>query len=280
MSLPSSRLESWGDAGIAVVARTRYTSRVTTLVLTSRHTADDQALWRAAVRRGWSTVRVRGIAVPEISDEDIVIYAEALFAPTIAERLHRALLEPPDDWLVRVPSDLKHRSVRRTTLGEARRGTTPTFVKPPNDKSFTARVFRTGRDLPEEYDAATPVLVADPVQWISEYRCFCVDEEVVTVSPYVLDGQPAIHHDDAAPSGELMDARTFAGAVLRVARAFTPRAIVIDVGIIEGRGWAVVEANGAWGAGIYGCDPDGALDVVACATVPLASPPRPHSEPA
>ncbi len=246
---------------------------MTTLVLSSRHTADAQALWRAAVRRGWSTVRVRGITVPAISEVDIVIYAEALFAPTIAERLQRALLDPPDDWLVRVPSDLRLRSVQLTTLGAAREGTAPAFVKPPNDKTFTARVFQAGRDLPEEYDADSPVLVAEPVRWISEYRCFCRDEEVITVSPYVLEGQPAVGRDYAAPADELSEAQTFASAVLRAMRGFTPRAIVIDVGIIEHRGWAVVEANGAWGAGIYGCDPAGALDVVAGATVLLAPAP-------
>lgn len=34
-----------------------------------------------------------------------------------------------------------------------------------------------------------------------------------------------------------------------------PAAIALDVGLIKGRGWAVVEANSAWGSGIYGCDP-------------------------
>jgi hypothetical protein len=46
-----------------------------------------------------------------------------------------------------------------------------------------------------------------------------------------------------------------------------PEAVVIDVGIIEGRGWAVLEANAAWCSGIYGCDPAEVLRVVerACA---------------
>ncbi|HZF08535.1 MAG TPA: ATP-grasp domain-containing protein [Thermoanaerobaculia bacterium] len=45
-----------------------------------------------------------------------------------------------------------------------------------------------------------------------------------------------------------------------------PAAIVLDVGRIEGRGWAVVEPNGAWGAGLYGCDPREALWVIQAAT--------------
>jgi len=34
---------------------------MTTLLMSSRHTEDDQALWRAAIGRGWSVDRARGI---------------------------------------------------------------------------------------------------------------------------------------------------------------------------------------------------------------------------
>lgn len=237
-----------------------------TLILSSRQTGDAQALWRAAIGRGWSTERVRGLSVPAIDDDEIVIYVEALFAPTIAERLGRRLLDPSEDWLERVPMALKHRRVELTTLGAARAMTRPVFVKPPNDKTFEARVFESGAALPDDYDDETAVLVADPVRWLAEYRCFCLDGAVVTASPYLIDGVLAAKVDFEAPEDELSAARRFAERVVQEV-VDTPRAIVIDVGLIEGRGWAVVEANGAWGAGIYGCDPDGVLDVIACATV-------------
>jgi hypothetical protein len=41
-----------------------------------------------------------------------------------------------------------------------------------------------------------------------------------------------------------------------------PHAVVLDVGVIEGRSWAVVEANAAWGSGLYGCDASQVLRVV------------------
>lgn len=47
-----------------------------------------------------------------------------------------------------------------------------------------------------------------------------------------------------------------------------PRAAVIDVGVIAGRGWAVVEQNAAWGSGIYGCDPQQVLEVLRHAATP------------
>ncbi len=52
-------------------------------------------------------------------------------------------------------------------------------------------------------------------------------------------------------------------------RVVLPRAAVINVGVIAERGWAVVELNAAWGAGLYGCDPERVLDVVQHATEPL-----------
>ncbi|MFD7843425.1 hypothetical protein ACFV4K_10890 [Nocardia sp. NPDC059764] len=51
----------------------------------------------------------------------------------------------------------------------------------------------------------------------------------------------------------------------------TPLAVVVDIGLIEGRGWAVVEANSAYGAGVYGCDPRRVLDVLARGCVPRST---------
>jgi hypothetical protein len=45
-----------------------------------------------------------------------------------------------------------------------------------------------------------------------------------------------------------------------------PRAVVVDVGLIDGRGWAVIEFNAAWGAGLNGCDPDKVLPAIVAAS--------------
>ena len=57
-------------------------------------------------------------------------------------------------------------------------------------------------------------------------------------------------------------ALAFAQAVASFAPDDQPPAFVVDVGLIDGRGWAVLEANPAWASGIYGCDPDSILKVV------------------
>lgn len=41
-----------------------------------------------------------------------------------------------------------------------------------------------------------------------------------------------------------------------------PSAFVLDVGVTLERGWAVVEANPCWGAGLYGCEPQRVLEVL------------------
>ncbi|GAB5440562.1 MAG: hypothetical protein Fues2KO_09110 [Fuerstiella sp.] len=240
---------------------------MTTLLMSSRHTEDDQALWRVAIGRGWSVVRARGIRLPEIDDSEIVIYVEALYASTIATMVRRQLLDPPEDWLVQLPHEFKHRRIRLTTLGQARTINEAVFVKPPNDKSFAAQVYESGACLPSEFDAEMPVLISEPVQWETEFRCFCLDRKVETLSPYLRSGTHAKLSDYEASKAELQAAASFAEAVLAAADSMTPGAVVVDVGKIVGKGWSVVEANGAWGAGIYGCDPEGVLDVIRYATV-------------
>lgn len=56
--------------------------------------------------------------------------------------------------------------------------------------------------------------------------------------------------------------RDFVARMLSDRRVEVPIAIVIDVGVIKGRGWAAIETNGAWGAGLYGCDPGLVLEVL------------------
>jgi hypothetical protein len=154
----------------------------------------------------------------------------------------------------------------RRRLKEARATTTAAFIKPANDKCFAAQVYGSGQELPgcDTLDDSTPVLIAEPVRWTVEYRCFVLDRELRTSSPYLRDGGLARNADGEweAPAAEERDASEFAGLVLSDSEVHLPPAVVLDVGIIRDRGWAVVEANAAWGSGIYGCDPDEVLKVV------------------
>ncbi|QDU93700.1 ATP-grasp domain-containing protein [Lignipirellula cremea] len=240
---------------------------MTTLLMSSRHTEDDQALWRAAIGRGWTVVRAQGIRLPEIDDSEVVIYVETLFATTIARQIGCRLPDLPVEWLVQLPHAFRQREITLGTPGQARQLDRPSFVKPPNDKSFAARIFDSGASLPLEFEDDVAVLVAQPVLWETEFRCFCLDGSVQTLSPYLRSGAHAQETDYHASDIELREATRFAEQVLAATKSFTPRAVVIDVGQIAGKGWAVVEANAAWGSGIYGCDPDLVLDVIRHATI-------------
>jgi hypothetical protein len=235
---------------------------MTTLLLSSRHTEDNQQIWRAATQRGWNVERVRGITLPIFNDDRVVLYIESLYTPTIAKKLDLQLLETPEDWLESLPENYRRRNIKLTTLRHAWSQAFPAFIKPPNDKAFAARVYRSADELPTEYEPTTPVLVATPLDWLLEFRCFCLDNRVRTLSPYLREGQLSKLDGYSASDRELSEARTFAESVLSDCRVRVPRAIVLDVGVIKGAGWAVVEANAAWGSGIYGCDPNETLNVI------------------
>lgn len=240
-----------------------------TLILTPRFTDDSQALWRAAIRAGWAVERLPSWRVPpELrSAVEPVLYLEGLFGPTFAAEFGLRLPEPPEDWLPRQPYDYRRREVTLTNLGKARGLTEPAFVKPPNTKGFLARVYPPF-ELPRDYDDQTPVLVAEPVEWEREYRCFVLDRSLRTLSIYLRDGVLQRDCQWAQSEAEAEEARAFVVQVLTDPRVDLPRATVVDVGVIRGRGWAVVEQNAAWASGIYGCDPDEVLQVLRHAALP------------
>jgi hypothetical protein len=234
-----------------------------TLIFTPRYTDDSQALWKAAGALGWSTERLTSWRVPDHFRhlDEPVLYGEALFGPSLAEQLGLSLLNPPEDWLVRLPMEYKHRQIALTTLGEARGAQSEAFVKPPNDKSFPAGVYR-GADLPTEYPEAMPVLVSEVVKWEKEFRCFILDRTLVTSSVYARFGDLQRDAGFASSPAEDQEVEAFVSRLLADARVDLPRATVVDVGTMEGRGWGCVEQNAAWGAGIYGCDPGAVLSVL------------------
>lgn len=247
-----------------------------TLVLSQRHSTDSSALWRAALDAGWDVERVRGFAVdPALAQRDPVLYGETLFADAVMEPLGIALVQPTDDWLPRLPERYRLRDVRLVTLGEARALPAPAFIKPPDEKWFPARVYSTGaaldRDLGPELSSDLYVLVAEPVVFEVELRLFVVDRVVAAWSVYIRDGDIARRGDEwPALPGEEEGALTFAAGLLSDAAVALPPAVVIDVGRIRDRGWAVVEANAAWASGLCGVDPRAVLPVLRRATVPRA----------
>src|SRR5438874_1371695 len=84
----------------------RRTLSKPTLLLAPLFTEDSEALWRAALKAGWSVERVRGWSVPEgLGGADLAYYGSlrAAFVALLMEALAHVLLEPPPDWPARIP---------------------------------------------------------------------------------------------------------------------------------------------------------------------------------
>jgi hypothetical protein len=84
----------------------------------------------------------------------------------------------------------------------------------------------------------------------------------VASSPYLSFGRPVWRAwwqggEKARPSA---DALAVCSRLLTAVSV--PPAFVVDVGLIEGRGWAVVEFNPAWCSGLLGADPAAVLGVL------------------
>lgn len=192
------------------------------------------------------------------------LHAGPTFADAVAPRLGIAPLEAPRDWLAGLPREFTHREVTLVTIGEAYELRRPAFIKSPNDKSIKAMIYTDGSRLPgpDAVDRRTPVLVSDIVDFTVEYRLHLLDGTVHATSQYAEQGRLRLGPPSAG-------ALAFGADLLAGLGHTLPTAIVVDVGVIDGR-WAVIEPNAAWASGAYVADPDLALDVVLRAAGPMA----------
>jgi len=244
-----------------------------TLILSPRYTPDSAALWKAALSIGSSVERLESYRVPEhLQGEGFVIYGEGLFARIVAESLALALLEPPHNWLAEMPFASLQRRLQFTTLAQVRAEfQPPLFIKPgDNSKSFDARVYQQQSELPtgDDWDDSMPVIVSEPVSWLVEYRCFLLNGKAAALSVYKRVGE-TIDEEWNAPPQELEEARQFCNRLASSIRL--PPSVVLDVGKIAERGWAVVEANPSWASGVYGCDVLEVLKVIQRGCVPQSA---------
>ena len=238
-----------------------------TLILPARYTPDSIALSGAAVEAGWQVERLPSWRPPShLRLSAAAIYGEPLFGAVVAAELSLVLLEPPLGWLAGLPREYLSREVTFTTLDIAKRCRGHAFIKPADDKCFPAAVYPNGSAIPgDALPDTVPVIIAEPVPWDVEFRFFILNRLAAAFSPYIRRGAPMQAGDSAteATPEETHAAVEFCGRLLTDSVIPIPPAVVIDVGRIDGRGWAVVEANAAWASGIYGCDAGRVLEVIA-----------------
>jgi ATP-grasp domain, R2K clade family 2 len=238
-----------------------------TLLLSTWSLPASKALTDAARQTGWRAVALDD--APDIGPrEKVVYYGGTDRAMAAATHFHLALLEPPFDLLARLPPEFRRRAVEFARFGDLNRLKALTFVKPADalDKSFDAGIYSSARDIraPKGVTAQSPVLVAEPVEWSAEFRCFIREGQVAAWSPYISFGRPT--WKPYAPG--TLAAQVPASVLSFCDRLFSqsglsfPPAYVMDVGLIDDRGWAVVEFNPVWCSGVLGADPQKVLAVL------------------
>lgn len=211
------------------------------------------ALARAWQEAGGTVVRLdRFWEPPELPVERVRVYGPVTFALVVAEVLGLELIGPPHDLLVDLPRWATQRKVVATALGEVDPADLPAHVKPLVPKLFPAMIIDEIdqlRRLTNGLDDQTRVLVSEVIRLHNEVRCFIHAGRVLTGATY----------EGAAMPG----AAAFVTAVMRESGLSCPAAL--DVGWTD-RGWVVIEANDAWGAGLNGCDAGDALPAIEAAT--------------
>jgi hypothetical protein len=190
---------------------------------------------------------------PSFDPATVRVYGADSFCLVLQQKLGFFLCSPADDLLLQVPAPFLRRQVACRTLAHAL-SLLPAFVKPVKPKQFRGSVYVSADELSAECRGLPPdtgVFVAEPVGLKAEMRSFVVDA-------CILDA--ALYAGNAAAA----DGYAFIGEVVRAMKL--PRAVVIDVGLIANRGWAVIEFNAAWGAGLNGSDAAKVLPAILAAS--------------
>ncbi len=243
-----------------------------TLILSPSYNTESRILRKAAQDLKWETFRFEGENIPTWyahGDSQHAIYCTVPKAFNVAHQLNSILLGCNSHWLADLPEKFSKRRIDLLELRDAARIQGDRFIKPALGKSFDAAVRTSQQLMSQTTHLPRGLLVhaSEVVQWETEYRCFTKDHKVITLSPYRRGDVTFASYKSPlrGPPRELDEASEFADSVLNSVPC--PRAFVLDVGIIKGRGWAVVEPNECWGAGIYGCKPLKVLEVLLAATV-------------
>lgn len=240
------------------------------------------ALQMSAESKGWKVIQApSGWRLDDelvLSASKGVAYGSQTFCEVIAMQMKWQLKQNSFDWLAKLPERFVKRNIQFMTMAEAKKLTEKKFIKPADDKVFAAAVYEPGTFNPHaSIPDDTPTLVSDVVQWDIEYRCFVAGTTCYTWSNYLFHGEindPRYHH---MINTDYPHPAEFVQEVLKHTNTHVDRSgnpifmmnetsgtvpSVVDVGIIHGKGMAVIETNQAWASGIYGCDPDRVLDVL------------------
>ena len=230
-------------------------ARDLTLVISDKPDPERDAVAAAWEAGGGEVLRLgRFWEPPPLDPSRVRVYGADTFCQVLAQKLGLTLVMPPDDLLLNLSPGVLKRSVGAAKVDEVGTIAFPKFVKSYIPKLIRSRVYRSEADLLGELrglEGTTEVLVSEIVDLDAEARSWVLDGEVLSIACYEGDATVAA-------------ACSLATAV--ACEASVPSPCVIDVGLTRERGWLVIEANAAWGAGLNGCDAVAAARCIARAT--------------
>ena len=242
-----------------------------TLLISTWSLPSARSLAMAAGSAGWDVLALDDV-LPDGRPDSIAYYGGSDVALRAVSQFQIKLLEPPLDLLTRLSRAHLQRTVEFATLGDLHRLHGPTFVKPSDslNKAFDAGIYSRAEDIlrGRRRDINTPVVLSEPVEWLAEYRCFILDRKIAASSPCLNFGRPTWkpYATGGKESQSSIKALSFCEQFLIQTKTPLPPAFVVDVGLIEDRGWAVVEFNPVWCSGLLGADPRPVLNVLARAS--------------
>lgn len=224
-----------------------------TLIISDKPDIERDAVADAWTAAGGDVLRLgRFWDPPPLESNRVRVYGADSFCQVLAQKLGLHLVSPADDLLLHLPASLTKRELRSSTLADV--ASFPRFIKSVIPKLIRSRVYESADAVHAEargLEPTTELLVSEIVELVAEARTWTLDGVVLSAACYKGEA-------------DLEDARAFA---TEVARAVGVSPCVIDVGLTRDRGWIVIEANPAWGAGLNGCDAAAAARCIARATM-------------
>ena len=226
------------------------------LLIPEKPDEDRDAVANAWLKSGGEVIRLaRFWEPPALKSESVCVYGGSNFSLVVAQKLGLELVSPADDWLLKLDSKWLKRKLFSRTLAEIESVSFPIFIKPIVPKIFSAGVFNSSQELAGKckgLEMETKLLFAEVVRFESEARAFVAEQQILDCQIYEGRGEPH-------------GAEDFIRSFLQTESVLPT--CVIDVGFIIDRGWAVVEVNASWGAGLNGCAAHKILPAIAMATI-------------
>lgn len=172
--------------------------------------------------------------------EDVVVGGVIMICHALSQRgITAEHYDYPEELM-----GFRGRKIWKTRLKDLPKERFPVFIKPVEEKIAPGIVVHTWADVQEEYgliDPETELYCSEPVEFISEWRCFLLYGEIIGIHFYYGD-------HNAIYDRSVIDAAVKAFSVMPVGCA-------LDFGVTKDGRTLLIEMNDGYSLGTYGLEP-------------------------